>query len=149
MAFEELKAKVFAAIDANADKIINIGDTIWKNPEPGYREFKTAALAADVMRSLGLSPREKLGITGVRGDMTFSEDAPAIAILGEMDSLILPNHPECDPHESKYSKHDECSHKLKPSPVEETEHQHTDSTCHKIHDEELHSVRCKNKHWKE
>lgn len=97
MAFEELKAKVFAAIDANAEKIINIGDTIWKNPEPGYREFKTAALAADVMRSLGLSPREKLGITGVRGDMTFSEDAPAIAILGEMDSLILPNHPECDP----------------------------------------------------
>ena len=47
MAFEELKAKVFAAIDANAEKIINIGDTIWKNPEPGYREFKTAALAAE------------------------------------------------------------------------------------------------------
>ena len=61
MAFEELKAKVFAAIDANAEKIINIGETIWKNPEPGYREYKTAALAADVMRSLGLSPREKLG----------------------------------------------------------------------------------------
>ena len=97
MAFEELKAKVFAAIDANAEKIINIGETIWKNPEPGYREYKTAALAADVMRSLGLSPREKLGLTGVRGDMTFSEDAPTIAILGELDSLILPNHPECDP----------------------------------------------------
>jgi hypothetical protein len=35
---EELKAKVFAAIDANAAKIIEIGETIWKNPEPGYRE---------------------------------------------------------------------------------------------------------------
>jgi metal-dependent amidase/aminoacylase/carboxypeptidase family protein len=29
--------------------------------------------------------------------MSFSDDAPTIAILGEMDSLILPTHPECDP----------------------------------------------------
>ena len=97
MAFEEIKAKVFAAIDANAEKIINIGDTIWKNPEPGYREYKTAALTADVLKSLGLPTREKLGVTGVRGDMTFSESGPTIAILGELDSLILPTHPECDP----------------------------------------------------
>ena len=97
MAFDDIKAKVFAAIDANAEKIINIGETIWKNPEPGYREYKTAALTADVLRSLGLPTREGLGITGVRGDMTFSEAGPTIAILGELDSLILPTHPECDP----------------------------------------------------
>ena len=97
MAYEDLKAKVFAAIDANAEKIINIGETIWKNPEPGYREFKTAALTADVMKSLGMPVREKLGITGVRGDMSFSNDGPTIAMLGELDSLILPTHPECDP----------------------------------------------------
>ena len=94
---EELKAKVFAAIDANAEKIIEIGETIWKNPEPGYREYKTAALTADILKSLGLPTQEKLGLTGVRSDMTFTEDGPAIAILGEMDSLILPTHPECDP----------------------------------------------------
>ena len=94
---EELKAKVFAAIDANAAKIIEIGETIWKNPEPGYREYKTAALTADILKSLGLPTQEKLGLTGVRSDMTFTEDGPAIAILGEMDSLILPTHPECDP----------------------------------------------------
>ena len=94
MAYEELKAKVFAAIDANAEKIINIGETIWKNPEPGYREFKTAALTAEVMKSLGMPVREKLGITGVRGDMSFSNDGPTIAMLGELDSLILPTHPE-------------------------------------------------------
>ena len=97
MTKEELKAKVYAAIDANAEKIIDIGETIWKNPEPGYREFKTAELTAKIFKSLNLPTREKLGITGVRADMTFSEDAPVISILGEMDSLILPTHPECDP----------------------------------------------------
>ena len=93
----ELKAKVFAAIDANAEQIIEIGETIWKNPEPGYREYKTAALTAKVRNSLNLPTQEKLGLTGVRGDMTFSSAGPTVAMLGEMDSLILPTHPECDP----------------------------------------------------
>ena len=93
----ELKAKVFAAIDANAERIIEIGETIWKNPEPGYREYKTAALTAGILNSLNLPTQEKLGLTGVRGDMTFSSEGPTIAMLGEMDSLILPTHPECDP----------------------------------------------------
>ena len=93
----ELKNKVFAAIDAHADEIIEIGDTIWKNPEPGYREYKTAALTAKIFKSLNLPTQEKLGLTGVRGDMNFSSDGPTVAMLGEMDSLILPTHPECDP----------------------------------------------------
>ena len=97
MSNAELKAKVFAAIDANAEQIIEIGETIWKNPEPGYREFKTAALTAQILKSLNLPVQEKLGVTGVRADMTFSSEGPTIAILGEMDSLILPTHPECDP----------------------------------------------------
>lgn len=97
MAYDDLKKKLCAAIDANAEKIIEIGETIWKNPEPGYREYKTAALTADVFKSLSLPTQEKLGLTGVRADMSFSDDAPTIAILGEMDSLILPTHPECDP----------------------------------------------------
>lgn len=97
MSNAELKAKVLAAIDANAGQIIEIGDTIWKNPEPGYREYKTAALAAKIFKSLNLPTQEKLGLTGVRADMTFSSEGPTIAMLGEMDSLILPTHPECDP----------------------------------------------------
>ena len=72
MAYDDLKAKVFAAIDANAQKIIDIGETIWKNPEPGYREYKTAALTADILKSLDLPVKENLGLTGVRGDMTFT-----------------------------------------------------------------------------
>ena len=94
---EELKKAVCAAIDANAEKIIEIGETIWKNPEPGYREFKTAKLAAETFRSLGLPVKEGLGITGVRADLKLAGPGPVIAVLGEMDSLILPTHPQCDP----------------------------------------------------
>lgn len=97
MSNEVLKSKVFAAIDANAGKIIEIGETIWKNPEAGYREFKTSRFAADILKSLDLPVKEGLGITGMRADLEFADPGPAIAMLGELDSLILPTHPECDP----------------------------------------------------
>ena len=94
----ELKKLAFDKIDALAEKIISIGDTVWKNPEPGYREYKTARLAAETFRSLGLTTREGLGITGLRADLeSGNPDGPTIAVLGEMDSLILPDHPQCDP----------------------------------------------------
>lgn len=54
----ELKKLAFDKIDTLAEKIIAIGDTVWKNPEPGYREYKTARLAAETFRSLGLTTRE-------------------------------------------------------------------------------------------
>lgn len=93
----QLKAAAYAAIDRNAEKIIAIGEQVWKNPEPGYREFKTAKLAADTLKSLGLDVREKLGPTGVRADMCGRNDGPTVAMLAELDSLILPTHKECDP----------------------------------------------------
>ena len=92
-----LKQKVYDAVEANAEKIMEIGQTIWKNPEPGFREYKTASLAAETFTSLGLQYQDQLALTGVRADMEFSKEGPCVAILGEMDSLILPNHPECDP----------------------------------------------------
>ena len=55
---KKLKQAVAETIDANADSIARIAETVWKNPEPGFREFKTAALAAETLRGLGLSVRE-------------------------------------------------------------------------------------------
>jgi amidohydrolase len=94
---QQLIQDVLAAIDASREKIIGIGTTVWKNPEPGYKEFKTSDLAAKTLTELGLSPKRKLSITGMRADLIGAKPGPSLAICGEMDSLILPSHPECDP----------------------------------------------------
>ena len=41
---EELKRRVLDAIDARADEIIGVGEAIWRSPELGFKEFRTAEL---------------------------------------------------------------------------------------------------------
>ena len=64
---EELKRAVCEAIDRHADAIIDLGETILRNPETGFNEVKTAALVARRMSDLGLAPRTGLALTGVKG----------------------------------------------------------------------------------
>ncbi|HOG51713.1 MAG TPA: amidohydrolase, partial [Lentisphaeria bacterium] len=65
---EAVKAAVIKAIDARKDDILALGDYFWKNPEAGYREYKTAAKATETLRSLGMAVRENLAVTGMRAD---------------------------------------------------------------------------------
>ncbi len=93
---EEVRKAVSDAIERRADEIVAMGDYVWQNPEPGYKEFKTAKYANEKLKSLGLPLRENLAITGMRADLDSGRPGPTVALLGEMDSLIIPQHPECD-----------------------------------------------------
>ncbi|MCZ6472562.1 MAG: amidohydrolase [SAR324 cluster bacterium] len=94
---EELKAQVCAAIDQQRDEIIRIGETILNNPETGFREIKTAQLVASKMEELGLRPQTGLALTGVKGKAAGSKPGPTLALLGELDSLRVSDHPHADP----------------------------------------------------
>lgn len=92
----EVRHAVMEAIDKRRDEILALGEFFWKNPEPGYREVKTSAKAVQTLRGLGLDVQENLALTGFRSDIDTGKEGPALALLGEMDSLILPSHPEAD-----------------------------------------------------
>ena len=68
MTRDELKRKVFAAIDRRAEEIVGLGERIRKQPEMGFKEVKTAALVEAALGRLGMSPRTGLAMTGVRGE---------------------------------------------------------------------------------
>ena len=93
---EELKALAFQEIDARADEIIGIAKTILKHPEPGFRETKTSRLVATKFAELGIAARSGLALTGVRGELLGGTEGPTLAILGELDSLIVQEHPHAD-----------------------------------------------------
>ena len=70
---------------------------IWKHPETGYREEKTNAYMAQKFRELGYDLTMAEGITGFFTVIDTKREGPEILILGELDSIICPTHPECDP----------------------------------------------------
>src|SRR5690242_15503232 len=97
MTRDELKRKVFAAIDRRAEEIIGIGERIRKEPEMGFKEVKTARLVQETLGRLGMAPQSGLAMTGVRGEARGrAGDGPTFALIGELDGLRVTGHPEAD-----------------------------------------------------
>ena len=94
---EELKSKVCREIDNGSEEIIGVARAILANPEPGFREEKTSRLVVQKFTELGIDYRDGLGITGVKGMVSGGAGGPTVAVLGELDSLIVPDHPSADP----------------------------------------------------
>ncbi len=94
---EELKAKACREIDRRSEEIIGVAETILKNPEPGFREVKTSKIVASKFDDLRIAYRDGLALTGVKGMVQGTNDGPTVAVLGELDSLIVPGHAKADP----------------------------------------------------
>ena len=93
---DDVKRAVCEAIDRHSEKIVNVGETIRKSPELGFKEFKTSRLVEETMREIGLLPKGGLAITGVRGEARGKTDGPTFALLGELDGLVVAGHPGAD-----------------------------------------------------
>lgn len=93
---QELKSRALASIDQHRDKIMNIGDSIYAEPELGYKEFKTAEKVKQVFKSLNIPYRDEVAITGVIGSAKGKSDKLKVAVMGELDAIISPSHPDAD-----------------------------------------------------
>ena len=93
---EELKRRATEAIDARSDELISLSKAILENPEPGFRETNTARLVANKFADLGMPARVGLALTGIRADLVGGSPGPALAIIGELDSLIVNDHPHAN-----------------------------------------------------
>ena len=68
-------------------KVIDWRRDIHQNPELGNREFRTAALVAKHLQSLGIEVQTKVGITGVVGVLKGGQPGPVVALRADMDAL--------------------------------------------------------------
>src|SRR5687768_6954115 len=58
-----------------------------KHPELGNREFNTAKIIADHLRSIGLEVKEGVAHTGVVGILKGKSPGPVIGLRADMDGL--------------------------------------------------------------
>jgi len=89
---QELKKIACEAIDKNKDKIIAIGDSIFEEPELGYKEYKTAEKVKKVFDELGFTYQDQVALTGVVAPLKGKESKIRLSIMGELDAVVAPLH---------------------------------------------------------
>lgn len=97
MTKEELKQKVCQAIEARQEQIIELGESIYREPELGFKETKTAAKVENIFRNLGVAYEKELALTGVKGLLKGKRSNRTVAVLGELDAVTCAGHPGADP----------------------------------------------------
>lgn len=95
---ETLKQKVCDAIAARKGDIKALAESIWAEPELGYKEVKTAAKVEAYFEKLGVPFQNKLALTGVKGRLKGGKGSKhSVAVIGELDAITCPDHPAADP----------------------------------------------------
>lgn len=95
---EALKERVCAAIDGQRERVVGLGESIMDQPELGFKEQETAAKVEKLFSDLHLDYRGGLALTGVKGVLRGAKAGPTVALMGELDALIVPDHPRADPN---------------------------------------------------
>lgn len=94
---QSLKEKVSQVIDENREKIIELGKKIYENPELGYKENFATELVADTLKEIGLDPKKNDNLTGCNALAEGKSAGPKIAVMGEIDAILVQDHPDADP----------------------------------------------------
>jgi len=91
-----IKRKMLDEIDRRADEIIEYASAIWAYPELGFKEFKTAELTESKFKEMGWEYQSGIAVTGLKAYLGGGE-GPKVALVGELDALHIPAHPEAHP----------------------------------------------------
>lgn len=76
--------------------ILDTQNYIWKNPETGYKEYKTSEYLEKTFKDLGYDIVKPEGLTGFFTVVDTKKPGPEILVLAELDSVICPEHPDAD-----------------------------------------------------
>ena len=89
--------KYIAMVEKHRQLILDAMDYIWKNPEIGYKEWKTHKYLKDAFEKLGYQLTEAGNIPGFVTTLDTGRPGPTLLVFGEMDGLLIPDHPDADP----------------------------------------------------
>ena len=82
----------------NAEKhrklVFDAHDYIWEHAESGFREWETCAYLEKQFEALGYTLTKAGNIPGFYTDLDTGRPGPKVLVMGEMDGLIIPAHPQ-------------------------------------------------------
>jgi len=89
--------KVFENVEKHRALMLEAERYIWQHPESGFKEWGTTAYLKEKYEALGYTLHMAGDVPGFYTDLDTGRPGPRVLVLGEMDSLIIPEHPEADP----------------------------------------------------
>ncbi len=93
MTKEEMKKAVCDAIERRFEDIRGFGQSVYAEPELGYKEVKTSEKVKRVFDELKIPYTDGWGIHGVKGRMKGKSSKRTVAVLGELDAVVCRSHP--------------------------------------------------------
>lgn len=89
--------KLLEGVSKSREMMEQAYKAIWKNPETGYREWKTSNYLKTAYEALGYEVTAAGDIPGFTAVADTGRPGPTVAVFGEMDALLCPTHPDADP----------------------------------------------------
>lgn len=93
---QELKNKVFDAIDARFADIEAFGENIFQEPELGFKENVTQEKVKNALQALGMQCECGAALTAVKARAKGKASRKTLALLAELDAIICRDHPNSD-----------------------------------------------------
>ncbi len=85
------RSQLCGLVDSICKELVPVADEIFDNPEPGYKEYKAAALLCGWLRARGWQVETGTGglDTAFRAEYKNGEGGPSIGLLAEYDALPM------------------------------------------------------------
>ena len=93
-------------IDKNKKEIYQLGDALFKNPELGYKEFKTKEILTNCLKEKGYTIENECFETAF--SVSIGSGHPHIGLIAELDAIPTLNHPYANRNDSNAAH--SCGH---------------------------------------
>ncbi|HBP37810.1 MAG TPA: amidohydrolase [Clostridiales bacterium] len=87
---------LMTAVERERERIFAAEAYLWQHPATGFREWEASEYLAGQFASLGYEIHSAGNIPGFYADIDTGRPGPALALLGELDSVLCPSHPDAD-----------------------------------------------------
>ena len=93
-------------LEASRASLLKMENALFNTPELGFKELKTRQIILNHLKEHRIDIREDYGLSGFRA--TIGSGKPHIALIAEMDALIVHEHPNAGPDGAAHA----CGHHL-------------------------------------
>ncbi|PHV69713.1 peptidase M20 [Sporanaerobium hydrogeniformans] len=102
-----MEPKVKQIFDEIIKKTIELAEDIYRHPELGYKEIRTAGKVKEILEAEGIAYEDQVAYTGILSTLDSKKSGPHIGLICELDAVPTLNHPYAN--QEDYAAHT-CGH---------------------------------------